>query len=358
MVEAILIGAILATAVAWSLALALVPSGRKIPGALALPPLVVYTSLAGYAALVVGRGISDRQNYLRDLEEVARGGGIDSIEREPLFWAFLKGVSLFGATDVHLYAGVALVCAVVYIAALRLLMPWASVPVTFLGVLALGFFVTYSSVAIRQGLALACIVLAISLILTGARKSALVSLIVASLFHWSAITAAAVVLVVLVSKISYATLVKIWLVASAAAFTGVFRFLLSPLNQSIDRLGAYADPDLARSYSGGTLRVEFWLFSLGMLVAIHFFAVRAPGERGATDLARYFVALNCMYLLLAHVYFSDRIAVYSWTLAPIALIPALIKGGRTLGDHLRVFSTLIAILAVGFLFGPFGEILS
>jgi len=71
-------------------------------------------------------------------------------------------------------------------------------------------------------------------------------------------------------------------------------------------------------------------------------------------LVLFYCTLNTYFLLFGFIYFSDRLAAYSWTLAPLVLATPFAYPKAPVGRLLTVLF-VIAVLAFGFTIGPFQQ---
>lgn len=325
----------------------------------ALFPLLLLAILAVVFAVKANAGLLDRVVYTRDLESISGHTLTEAFrlrlptKREPFYILFMWIISGYAQTAAWFYLCVGIACSVIFLIAMLWLAPWWQVPLIWLTTLALGTFTAYASLVARQGLSMAFMFAAVCLILGAARSRWWIMLLVASaLMHWSAIPVALAVALVTFARVRLRVAVALWGAAATLFLTGVQERALGPVAAMLPGMSHYTDPGLSAVYRGGVNRLDFFLFSLGIL-AVGLLAVR----RGAPtpwypQLVVLYCTLNVYFLIFGFIEYSDRIAAYSWTLAPLVVAIPFANPRSTMG-RLATVGFLSAIMAYGFLMGPF-----
>ncbi|UZD62011.1 EpsG family protein [Brevibacterium sp. JSBI002] len=300
----------------------------------AVLPLVSLVLINTIVAAVSNYEISDKAIYSMEFQ-ILSFAPADEIfytytaeGREPAFLILSWLIGLFTHDPKVYFFVVALLGSTIMAAALLWLLRSAwQVTLVYYITFCFGFFTGYSSYLLRQGLSLAFIILGLVALCRRTRLwKMLVLLAVASLFHWSAIPAALFILGVrLLPKAPTAFLIAVWTLFSLLYLSGLNATLLAPFASSSEELETYTDPANADLYTGGTNRLDFWI--LGFCVVVFGYVVlrkfdNLPEWYG--QLFHAFVLLNTYYLALGFVYYSDRVAAYSWSIVPLVLVvPAL-----------------------------------
>ena len=279
-----------------------------------------------------------------------------STGREPAFLLFMWLIGMFTHEPMAFFAVTAVVCNLALIGALWLLLGagWKTAVVFYI-TFCFGFFIDYSSFLLRQGLSMACLMLAVALVMRSSSPVKIILLLAAGVcFHWSALAPAVVILLVHFLRLRTGLLLGLWAALSLTYFTGLNARLADPLGSSIEQVENYANPDLAVNYAGGTNRPIFWLLSaVPLLVAYPAVKLARSLPSWYGQLLNAYILLNCYYLLLGFVYFSDRLAAYSWSLIPALIsVPFLSYQGR--GGSIIRAGLLGGFVAWGFYFGSFG----
>lgn len=306
----------------------------------ALLPLISLILINTIVAALGNYDISDKAIYSTEFQilSFAPTGEVfytyDSEGREPAFLLLGWFIGLFTHDPQVYFFVIALLGSIMLaLALLWLLRSVWQVTIVYYITFCFGFFTGYSSYLLRQGLSLLFILLALVSICRQARLwQTLVWLAVASLFHWSAIPAALLLLGIrFLPKSSTNFLVGVWVVFSLLFLTGLNATLLAPFASGSEALETYTDPENADLYTGGTNRPDFWILGLCVLV-MGYIVLRTID--GLPDWYRHlfhaFVILNTYYLALGFVYYSDRVAAYSWSIVPlIVTVPVIcLKGWR------------------------------
>jgi hypothetical protein len=295
--------------------------------------------------------VSDRLVYVRMFRDL---GVLDSpqqlsTETDFLFvWLLWVWGHVVPTRAEFLFGGIAVVLAAAYLFAChRVLPPWAGLA-AWLTLVASGWFASYTVVAIRQGLAIACLMAAVGLVVVknGRRAPLLALLAAAPLFHWSAVVPAVILAVIYLRGIPVRIVVFTWCALAVAFVLDLQQLALGRFQQQLPQMTEYLGPDAFRSYQAGGNRLDF------LAVSAVFITIGLLGRRGRDAdpvLDRLFVilvAFNCYFLIFGFVAFSDRIAAYSWFLAPMLTWYVLSKR-----NNIPAATTaIVAVVAFG-LFG-------
>jgi hypothetical protein len=330
----------------------------------AIFPLAILLVVLTILAATGGTDVADKALYTTELEALSFAPFREVFDafttdgREPAFLLFVWIVGLFTHDAFVFFVCTAAFSSVMLALSYQLILrsAWQTVIVVFL-TFAFGFFVNYAGLVLRQGLSITFMLLAVALVIRQAKIHwILAALVIAVLFHWSAVTAAVLILTARLISFRSNVLIAVWAVASVLYLTGLNGVLLSPLDTLLPDVATYTDRSLATSYSGGTNRVDFWLLSLAFVGY-----GSAAGRLSSTPawyskLFHMYVLLNTYYLIMGFIYFSDRLAAYSWSLVPLlAAVPALNYSGR--GQRLVLGGVIAAFVLWGVYFGSFDRIL-
>ncbi|GAA1630191.1 hypothetical protein GCM10009700_17210 [Brevibacterium sanguinis] len=327
----------------------------------ALFPILSLVTITVLAASAANYDVVDKNRYALEFESMSFASPdeifADTVAdgREPAYLLFNWIVGLF-THDARVYFVVAAAfCGIMLAATLWLVLGsgWQTAVVLYV-TFCFGFFMDYSSFLLRQGLSISFLFLALALVLRGARVVWIVLLVgVGLLFHWSAIPAALIIVLIRLIRMRTDILLGVWVILSAAYFTGMNERLAGPLGASVEQVDVYSDPSLAAEYTGGTNRPSFWLFSAGPL-AVSYVAFKKLTvlPEWYPKLLNAFILLNGYFLLMGFVFFSDRLAAYSWSLVPaVVSIPFLAYRG-TAAPVVRL-GLLVAFTLWAVYFGSF-----
>lgn len=329
----------------------------------AVPPLAALTAATVSYAVLANGGVVDRLIYTREFRLIGGGDLLDAFSArlgtggEPLYIAFLWLVSRAGTdSTAGLYAAVALVSVAAFVAGARLLVGWSRVPYLLFTAVAIGFFTAYAGLIVRQGLSLAAIFVGVCLVLRGSRWWSWVSAFaVASLLHWSAVVVVVLITLVVVMRLSLRAAVAVWAGAAALFVTGLQRTLFEPLAAFVPAMEGYTGSAVTHQY-GGSNRLDFLAFSAVFLVAGFVLRKVATVPSWYDTLLVVYAAANTYFLAFGFIAYADRLAAYSWYLAPlIVAVPLLGMRGR-LGPLVVVLATA-ALVVAGLVRGPFAPLL-
>jgi hypothetical protein len=268
--------------------------------------------------------------------------------RDPLFSVYLWAVGRLAGTSAAVFFGATaliLVCAYLATCWMLRMQSWA-IAGAIVTLIFSGYFAAYSGIAVRQGLALAAILVAIGLVVLKGRLAppAILFLITAGLLHWSAAIFAGCFAVIAVLKPSLKVLLGGWVVCLALGLSGIAENIVSRFGLSM--VDVYTSNNAYVSYGRTGLRLDFVALSALLALMSYVVTTRWPTSQGLW-LSSTFLVFNSLYLILGYVAFSDRLAVYSLVLVPLSAWYALSVVQRTRGVALPVAALLSATMLLG-----------
>lgn len=315
--------------------------------------LMAFLTLLVFQGALSEYGVSDRGVYLDlfvQLSSASSPFAVDS-DADPLFLATLWALGQLGNPSPELLFGfTTLVLSVSYYVACRaFLTGWAAV-LSLLTLCAVGLLEAYSVVALRQGLAISAVMLTLFAFRgKGLRWPLLLAFCGAAvLFHWSAIGPVLVVLLVRYRLFRLRLAVGVWCVLAIAYVSSLQARLFAGLSTWLPQMEEYSSSGAYANYGSEGNRFAFLAVS-GAALALFLWALRAEGFSPTSDtefrqLVELYVGFNCFFLALGFIAFSDRIAAYSWFLAPLLFWLCVERARWSLVAMLTTPLVLIAIL--------------
>lgn len=316
--------------------------------------------VVGYAA-VANSDVLDRLFYTQDLERASPvplvGIFDDSVfvpraGDDPLYVGLLWLLSRFGTSTVVFFSGVAIVCLIVYIFPLtKVLASWQLAFVLIVTV-ALGPFTSYTSIVARQGIAMSLIFA--GLIMAAALNRLLLCLFLMGLgclFHWSALPFALIAILVCWIRPRLRVVLISWGAMAVLFLAKAQESVMGPLTAFIPKYGNYTSAELASVYVGGTNRLDFFAVSLAMGIVFLFFERKLDLPEWYSLLVKAYWGMNALFLLMGYVYYSDRLAAFSWFLAPILLAAPVYAAESSRARNISALVLLSAIV-IAFTIGP------
>lgn len=331
---------------------------NAVPRRLQTVILIAWSSyfVALFASRPHGRA-GDFLGYVKALAQVKHFGisGTTAIGFDGGFRVFLAGVAALSTDAWVLKAIVALLIIVNFsLAATRLHPPGAAVIVVF-GLSLFPFVPNYAANTLRQGLAISFILLAVALVVsrTGSAWAPGASCALALLMHTSSAIPALIIAAVYFGRAPWKAVVGIWLTLAALFLTGLNDAILGGLVARAGRYALYLDAQSLRAYGGGTNRFDFFAITacICVLAVWHRHRARhlspAQHER-ANKMAVITLLFSSYFLALGFVPYSDRLAAYSWFLAPVLLADFFLESSSPrLGRALYLLSVLALAVAAG-----------
>lgn len=250
-------------------------------------------------------------------------------DQEPLWATFNWFVSVFGDQPWLLFGSTLLVYMSVFFVAIWRLAGPVGATILVMCYAAFPFFVSYAASGLRQGLAMAFLLMAYVYLYQGRRRG-WVWLLLAPLWHSGSWLGAAV------AAIHWAMCRWIrreshrWLLVSLA-LGGAVGLSFSGLNETVmggygNAIGLAEDRYIyftgaeAYGYRAG-FRLDFFLFS--MLPLFSAWLLRRSGRafsyEGPGWWLSLYLSLNAVYHLFAFAPFADRFAAFSWILMPLVV---------------------------------------
>lgn len=312
-------------AVLWTIGLIAAPAGSPVRLRInTILPLATFGVFIIVFAVSANSGVMDRFVYTTELQAISEKGIVGAFEtsldvvREPLYVLFLWLVSTGGESTVWLYFWVGVACTAAYLFSIVKLFSWWQAPLILLTTLSVGIITGYASLVIRQGLSMAILFSAVCLVLAGRRVRWWCALLIgAALLHWSAIPAAVVIFVLARTTVRLRWALVAWVVASVLFLTGLQSQILQPIAKFIPQVASYTNGSLVYAYAGGVNRLDFFVYSFAVL-SVGLLALRfGVTPSWYSKLVVIYVFLNIYFLLFGFISYSDRLAAYSWSLAPL-----------------------------------------
>jgi len=271
------------------------------------------------------------------LDEVFVSGDIERVARELFLYSYISLTEAFSASSrepgffllqwitaqistesLYFYAFFYLIFIVVFFMALRNIFDKWQLAFVFLTYVNLFIFHDYIEHAIRQGLAIAFLMLAIAYLKTNRIKRYYFLLGVSPLMHLSGVIG---VSLALAKKIKVNALVIVWLTAVILLFLGVWEQLIPEITEPTflnSYIEEFSSPTKIRAYEGGTHRIDFLLFS-GFWILFGLLAHRyiMKDDYFYEMILKAYLSFNTVFVVLAFLAYSNRTAAYSWFLIPI-----------------------------------------
>jgi len=348
---------LLAVLCLWMLLVALFRSHPAIDNRINNAALMVaFAAVATWQAATSQSTVYDRVIYMHDLAAVGEEPtpwDYPGFGGRPLFSTFLWGLANWAPqTRTVLFGAVALVMSLCFLYAMRKVLSPGGALFAWVTLMASGFFLAYSTVTIRQGLAAAALTVAVALYVTSSRRAPfLVAIVAGGLLHWSAIPLGVGLALLRLGRVGWRPLLIAWSALAVAFILGVQSWLLGPVQGWIPKLDEYAAGDTFARYGSSGNRLTFLAVSAALaLVAL--WGKRTTSDPRYARLATAYLLFNCMFLLLGFVAYSDRLASYSWFLGPLLLwypLDVRRRGWAWTGT----VATAIGVIVAGFVAGPF-----
>lgn len=212
------------------------------------------------------------------------------------------------------------------------------------------FFIAYIVNGMRQGFAMAFILLAICLLVSENKKRIpfFGILLLSVLSHVAALPFALILIFLRYFKgFSLKLSLSVWFVSSLLFITGLNSTLLGTLSARFDNLAVYTQSEVIQSFSGVN-RIDFLLFSfIFLVIGLVFYKKISEHERAKYKIMlNAYIIFNAVFILLGFIAFSNRLSAFSWFLIPLLIWYPILSIGESkkYNSILIVLVTLISVL--------------
>jgi len=196
----------------------------------------------------------------------------------------------------------------------------------FVCILIYPFFLSLTANVIRQGLAMAFVLFAISSLLRGGKWQPRMVAITSFLFHKSTVILLPWVFFRrLCANVPVSLIVMVWFCASIASYLGVFKVLAIGLFDQLASLGLsinYGDTSSIDYVTG--FRLSFWLFSSCSILFLVMLRVLGFKNDKMVVLFKMSAYFGIVHIFTFDMAYNDRFGLYVWMLYPLQ-IPYLVR---------------------------------
>lgn len=191
--------------------------------------------------------------------------------------------------------------------------------VSVICLIAFPFFLSLSANVIRQGIATALILWAVSSIVAHQQKRSYVIAILSVLCHRSSVIILPfIVFGQRIAKLSLTTIVIAWFGVTLASYAGVFQKLSQYL------FGLLASRGLSVDYSAVSVidyvtgfRWDFWVFSSVSIVFLVLYELLGGKRDSDSIIFKIGCYFSIIHIALFSVAYNDRFGIYAWILYPL-----------------------------------------
>lgn len=235
----------------------------------------------------------------------------------------------------------------------KLFLPW-QVAVVFFTYVNFPFFIYYTQNTIRQGVAIALLLYAITLWLKGEKgKTYYTILVITPFLHWMCTPFSMLLLFASKINLKLRMFIGIWTILAAAFVTNTNKLLILPIWNLIPNIDAYTGSWAMSEYGNKVNRIDFLVFSGFWIVVSTLFYQFVYRNDTYIKLIKIYVMFNSLFLLLGFVAYSDRIAINSWFLIPILVWYPIFKSNRPL--TILKYVVIIVSFVTGYITGVLGD---
>lgn len=209
------------------------------------------------------------------------------------------------------------------------------------------FFYSYSSMALRQGLAISMILIALKYVLDENQRSIkrntmYVFLALSFFLHWTSLPFAIFIVIIEKFKVSLKSIIMIWILSVILFLFNIQEKIFSSFANFIPKFDMYSSENTSIYYSQNIY--GFVLFSAVWLILFLIIYRYVYSDSTYESLIKIYIGFNSIFLCMSFMSYSDRIAGYSWFLIPIILWYPLLKSSK-INNLAKAFIFLMLILS-------------
>lgn len=272
--------------------------------------------------------------------------------REPLFTLFQWLSAQFSSSPEFFYLAIWFVFGTTIITSLKKILQPDLVTIAFFCYLNFFLFFGYITNTVRQGFAIAFLLLAIVKFVISDKRSFsfYLLLIIPPLFHDTSLPLSIGLLLLSIFKLNTKHLMSLWTLFAVLFLTGLNGRIFSQLSAYFSDISAYSSTTTLQNYGGGTNRLDFFIFSTFFVMLFIFIKKYTLNQDPHySKLTNVYILFNIFFLALGFVAYTDRIAAYSWFLIPMLLIYPLSNNIKY--NDLILFVTVLAFAIVSIING-------
>ncbi len=310
--------------------------------------LVVLASSSLFAVFRTDVMFTDRAMYSEIFRSIKKLSPIEVFKTysyEPLFLILTKVISVFTFDERIYYVLIYLLFVVILLTGIHLIIGKRNTVYAFVFFLHFWVFYEYILNGLRQGLAMAFIVVAIGYTLKKKSVHVFMASLCACLFHFSSLPV--VLFIIFLNykrKSNIISLIVFFIVFALLYVTGLNQALFSNLQSSL--LENYSDSSLIEEY-GGSNKLKFLLFNSLFLIAFYLYYRKNKLDETFTLLYKSYILFSIYFMAFGFIAFSNRISAYSWFLIPLMTAYIAI----TTKNKLIAIFIALALVVTGYVMG-------
>lgn len=272
----------------------------------------------------------------------------------------------FGDSQLWLFGATLLLFVGGFVWALHRLLPTTEAAAVLMCYAAYPFFIAYGANGLRQGLALACMLMSLVQFSRGEKWSGWLWLLPIPFWHGGSMLGAVIVAIFVLmnrwvpsERARWVLVLSVYLLAMLMSLSGLNSATIALLPDFFDfetrhEIYFMDTSQVGLEYRTG-FRPDFAIFSLlPLMTALMLRKSGAFSFKGAGWWLAIYLSLNSVYHLFSFAPFADRFASYSWFLLPLVLyFQVRGTGSRSLRSLFLLITVAINLLMLQFYTGSF-----
>lgn len=314
--------------------------------------VIILACISLYVIIITDLNYTDRSQYTQHFYQSMNMTTFDQLKysnMEELYVIIVNFISYFVSSPILFYMILHIIFLVFISTGIYKLQGIYLLAYSLIIYLNVFYYYGYVLNGIRQGLAMAGLILVFSLLVKGKNNKGLMIAIITSLLHYSAIPFIFLTYLVVFLKNN---LKFKYLLVSYFIFSILYIFDLQTLFVGFIDSGyfeTYTSPEVMERFEK-TNNINFLLFNSVFLIVFYIFYKKHFTQDDIYILLfKLYIVFSMIFLLFGYIAFSNRLAAYSWFLIPILLAYYLVNNRL---NHLNGL-ILVIILIVGIFTGVY-----
>jgi hypothetical protein len=287
-------------------------------------------------------------NWFKSISSLSIKETLSTSIYEPLFTILLWLLTRVSDSSYYLFGSIFILSSLILIKGLcNIFELWQ---VIFIYFTYTNYFLYYNlhGHIIRQGFAVACLVLSLSYIVTNKTKKFYIWAIIAPLFHVSAWPFSVVLFLIKQFRIGLRLALIVWVTSASLLITGLNKIIFGFIKY--EPIVRYTSIDILKRYPKVN-RIDFLVFSGFFLFLSTILLKYVVGSLSNYKLLlNTYILFNAIFLSFGFIGYSDRLACYSWYIIPLLIWYPILNPRFGYRPYLSFFMISI-IFALGILTG-------
>lgn len=318
--------------------------------------VIILMCVSLYVIIITDLNYTDRSQYTQHFYQSMSMTFFDQLKQsnmETLYVIIVNIISYFVSSPIIFYIILHIIFLIFIAKGIYKLQGISLLAYSFIIYLNVFYYYGYVLNGIRQGLAIAGIILVFSLLVKGKKYKGLIISIVISLLHYSVIPFILLtyLVVFLNNKLKFKYLLLGYFIFSILYVFDLQTLFVGFIDSTY--IETYTSPEVMERFEE-TNNINFLLFNTVFLSIFYiFYKNHFKQDKIYILLFKLYIVFSMIFILFGYIAFSNRLAAYSWFLIPILLSYYMVN------NRLNILNggILLATLIVGIITGVYNYFL-